>query len=214
MLQFIYRYFTFVFYFIYLSLQDLILAINRQGIDNPLFCVGCKYLLFVCAGVVNEVLCDSPTGLINLVLNWGKYLSLLYYFILSSSRKSQHSSQVAGRISGAVAGETSPKSIKYVHTNYHLLAFTLFAISLSFSSPPLLKQFYKNTKIFFVCLLFVCLFSCLLACLVMMSQENIKLCDFSNTNNNDFISTPKAPPATSAESYDINAGLLNLVMKE
>ena len=47
-----------------------------------------------------------------------------------------------------------------------------------------------------------------------MSQENSKLCEFSNTNNNDFISTPIAPPATSAESYDINAALLNLVMKE
>jgi len=156
-----------VFYFIYLSLRDLILAINRQGIDNPLFCVGCKYLLFVCVGVANEVLCVSPTGLITLVLNWGKYLSLLYCIILSSSRKSQRSSQVAGRISGAVAGVTSPKSIKYIHANYHLLAFTLFAICLSFSSPPLLKQFYKKHKNIFVCL-FVC-FSCLLAFIVFMS---------------------------------------------
>jgi hypothetical protein len=47
-----------------------------------------------------------------------------------------------------------------------------------------------------------------------MSQENTKLCDFSNTNNNDFISTPIAAPPTSAESCDINAALLNLVMKE
>src|SRR3989337_3602882 len=47
-----------------------------------------------------------------------------------------------------------------------------------------------------------------------MSQENTKLCDFSNTNNNDFISAPIAPPATSVESYDINVALLNLVMKE
>src|SRR5215216_2149200 len=47
----------------------------------------------------------------------------------------------------------------------------------------------------------------------MMSQENAKLCDFSNTNNNDFISTPVAP-ATSAESYEINAALLNLFMKK
>ena len=47
-----------------------------------------------------------------------------------------------------------------------------------------------------------------------MSQQNTKLCDFSNTNNNDFISTPIAPPAASAESYDINAALLNLVMKD
>src|SRR3989337_1635477 len=47
-----------------------------------------------------------------------------------------------------------------------------------------------------------------------MTQENTKLCDFSNTNNNDFISAPIAPPATSAESCDINAALLNLVMKD
>ena len=46
-----------------------------------------------------------------------------------------------------------------------------------------------------------------------MSQENTKLCDFSNTNNNDFISTSIAP-ATSAESYETNVALLNLVMKE
>ena len=43
--------------------------------------------------------------------------------------------------------------------------------------------------------------------------ESTKLCDFSSTNNNYFISTPIAP-ATSAESYEINAALLNLVMKE
>ena len=47
-----------------------------------------------------------------------------------------------------------------------------------------------------------------------MAQENTKLCDFSNTNNNDFISTPIVPPATSAESCDTNAALLNLVVKD
>ena len=47
-----------------------------------------------------------------------------------------------------------------------------------------------------------------------MTQQNTKLYDFSNTNNNDFISTPIAPPATSAESCDINVALLNLVMKD
>ena len=46
-----------------------------------------------------------------------------------------------------------------------------------------------------------------------MSQETTKLCDFSNTINNDFISTPIAP-ATSAGSYETNAALLNLVMKD
>ena len=49
--------------------------------------------------------------------------------------------------------------------------------------------------------------------LVTMAQDNTKLFDFSNTNNNDFISTPIAP-ATSAESYEINAALLNLVTKD
>ena len=48
----------------------------------------------------------------------------------------------------------------------------------------------------------------------MSTPENTKLCDFSSTNNNDFISTPIAPPTTSAESYEIKAALLNLVMKE
>ena len=47
-----------------------------------------------------------------------------------------------------------------------------------------------------------------------MIQENTKLCDFSNTNNNDFISTPVAPSATTAESCDTNVTLLNLVMKD
>ena len=46
-----------------------------------------------------------------------------------------------------------------------------------------------------------------------MTEENTKFCDFSNTNNNDFIGTPIAPPATSAESCDINTTLLNLAMK-
>ena len=46
-----------------------------------------------------------------------------------------------------------------------------------------------------------------------MAHDNTKLCDFSNTNNNDFISTLTAP-ATSAESCEINAASLNLVMKD
>ena len=46
-----------------------------------------------------------------------------------------------------------------------------------------------------------------------MAQDNTKLCDFTNTNNNDFISTPFAP-LTDAESCEINTALLNLVMKD
>ena len=48
----------------------------------------------------------------------------------------------------------------------------------------------------------------------MSSSENTKLCDFTSTNNNDFICSPIAPPATKAESYEIKPALLNLVMKE
>ena len=46
-----------------------------------------------------------------------------------------------------------------------------------------------------------------------MAQDNTKLCDFSNTNNNDFLSTPIAP-LNDVESCEINIALLNLVMKD
>ena len=49
--------------------------------------------------------------------------------------------------------------------------------------------------------------------LVTMAQDNTKLCDFTNTNNNDFIRTLIAP-LTDAESCEINVALLNLVMKD
>ena len=51
----------------------------------------------------------------------------------------------------------------------------------------------------------------------MSSAENTKLCDFTSTNNNDFICTPIAPPASPASPatfYEIKPALLNLVMKE
>ena len=80
---------------------------------------------------------------------------------------------------------------------------------------PHFTQFVILFALFFVCLFLVrSLFACNLVCIVTTTQENTKLCDFSNTNNNDFISTPIAPPTTSAESCDINAALLNLVMKD
>ena len=48
----------------------------------------------------------------------------------------------------------------------------------------------------------------------MSSAENTKLCDFTSTNNNDFIWTPIAPPASKAEFFEIKPALLNLVMRE
>ena len=48
----------------------------------------------------------------------------------------------------------------------------------------------------------------------MNSAENTKLCDFTSTNNNDFLRTPIAPPAPDAIFYEIKPALLNLVMRE
>jgi hypothetical protein len=48
----------------------------------------------------------------------------------------------------------------------------------------------------------------------MGTPENTKLCDFTSTNNNDFICTPIARPAPEANFYEIKPPLLKLVMKE
>jgi hypothetical protein len=48
----------------------------------------------------------------------------------------------------------------------------------------------------------------------MCTPKNTKLCDFTSTNNNDFIYTPIAPPTTEANFDEIKPALLNLVMKE
>jgi hypothetical protein len=48
----------------------------------------------------------------------------------------------------------------------------------------------------------------------MGTHENTKLCDFTSTNNSDFICTPIAPAAHAANFYEIKPALLNLVMKE
>ena len=48
----------------------------------------------------------------------------------------------------------------------------------------------------------------------MATPENTKLCDFTSTNNSDFIYTPIAPPAPEATFFEIKPALSNLVMKE
>jgi hypothetical protein len=48
----------------------------------------------------------------------------------------------------------------------------------------------------------------------MINPENTKWCDFTSTNNNDFICTPIAPPAPEATFYETKPTMLNLVMKE
>jgi hypothetical protein len=48
----------------------------------------------------------------------------------------------------------------------------------------------------------------------MATPENTKLCDFTSTNNSEYICTPIAPPAPATIFYEIKPALLNLVMKE
>ena len=86
---------------------------------------------------------------------------------------------VARRISGAVAGEVFAQVKTYQVPGHHKLislAFTLFAICLSFSSPPLhpchfIRPLFPNLS---PPLFFSCLFPlpvCLLICLVVMASS-------------------------------------------
>ena len=73
----------------------------------------------------------------------------------------------------------------------------------------LFVSFIKNPK-----KLVTCFYLVISNPVKMSSAENTKLCDFTSTNNNDFICTPIAPPASLAAFYEIKPVLLNLVMKE
>src|SRR4051812_1047777 len=87
---------------------------------------------------------------------------------------------------------------------FHTIFYLCFLVLLVYLSVFIFVCLIKNTKN-----------TCYLACCCYYgSTENTKLCDFTSHNNNDFIWTPIAPPATSARSYEIKTALLNLVMKE
>ena len=90
---------------------------------------------------------------------------------------------------------------KSQHTKYPsqtlISRITLFSICLSSSSPPLhpcrfIRPLSLSILPLYYLFLPICfLFSRVLDCLfVAMAQDNTKLCDFTNTNNNDFLSTP------------------------
>jgi hypothetical protein len=94
----------------------------------------------------------------------------------------------------------------------HFQSFYLFIILLGFFTFFLLLvyQKYKKISFFYSCyFLFICF-----SFARMSTPENTKLCDFTSTNNNDFICTPIAPPAPEANFYEIKPALLNLVTKE
>ena len=66
-------------YLLYPSLSDLILASNREGIDNSFYRAGCKYL-FVCVGAIIGDLCVPTTILIPWFLTEG---NMYLYFAAS-----------------------------------------------------------------------------------------------------------------------------------
>ena len=143
------------------------------------------------------------------------YATLLHHPFLFKGKPMQ-AQEAARRISGAVAGESTHKSRHTKYPSQTLIPrITLFSICLSFSSPPLhpcrfIRPLFPFASFSLACFLFACVLDFLL---VTMAQDNTKLCDFTNTDNNDFLSTPIAP-LTDTESCEINAALLNLVMKD
>ena len=99
---------------------------------------------------------------------------------------------------GFLAPLLGRSSLKSRHTKYpsqtHLPRIYIIAICLSFFSPPLhhcrfICPLFPNLSLFrlpfSICLC--------VGLLIAMAQDNTKLCDFSNTNNNDFLSTPISP---------------------
>jgi hypothetical protein len=71
----------------------------------------------------------------------------------------------------------------------HILYFVLsFAFTLF-----LLASFYQKHKK--ISILYSCFYLSAFSFARMATPENTKLCDFTSTNNSDFICTPIAPPA-------------------
>ena len=46
-----------------------------------------------------------------------------------------------------------------------------------------------------------------------MGERNTKLCDFTNTPNDQFIASPITNPDIKADSFEVSPGLLNLIAK-
>ena len=139
-------------------LSDLTLVSDRVGIDNPLsrwlrgFICLCR-----CDGLVRGLLLDWYLGSQKL----REILMLLYCITLSSSRENQRSAQeVARRISGAVAGESTQKSSYQLPiTNPYLPHYIICHLPLVFLSPTSPLPFYLPSLFclpLFARLLFVC----------------------------------------------------------
>jgi hypothetical protein len=99
--------------------------------------------------------------------------------------------------------KTSARGVSHAHP---LLCFSFTLLYFC------LHRFYQKYKK--ISFLYSCFYLSAFSFARMSTHENTKLCDFTSTNNSDFICTPIAPPAPAANFYEIKPVLLNLVMKE
>jgi hypothetical protein len=106
----------------------------------------------------------------------------------------QHRAATSNNFLAPLPGKkkTSARGVSHAHP---LLCFS-FAFTLF-----LLASFYqKHTKI---SILYSCFYLSAFSFARMATPENTKLCDFTSTNNSNFICTPIAPPAPAANFYEI-----------
>ena len=124
-------------YFIILSLLDLTFASGREGIDNPFIALVASSQ-FVCVGAWD--FWGASYWIDTLVLKTeGNTYATLCCITLSSSGKTNASSRRSKKDfwRRCRGGLRSSQDIPSTHHKPISLAFTLFAICLSFSSPPL-----------------------------------------------------------------------------
>ena len=121
-----------------------------KGIDNPINMLGCEYLLFVCRGCLRCVAWFSYWfDNLGLIIEGNTYRCCAGSSLIpwGNTDTSQATSK---ELSGAVTGETSPTSTRFLITNLISLQFTLFSICLSFSSPQFHKKMPFYSPFFFV----------------------------------------------------------------
>ena len=125
---------------------------------QPLYWLEVLVCLCGCVGLLRSLLLDWYLGSQKL----REILTLLCCIIPSSLGKPTEAQEVARRISGAVAGESTQKvNIPSTHHNPYL---SHYIICLSFSSPPLHPcRFIRPSSVrsyVCLCLLFACIFAC------------------------------------------------------
>ena len=151
-------------YLILLSLLDLTFASGHEGIDNPFIALVASSL-FVCVGVWE--FWGASYWIDTLVLkNWGKYLRYTRCITLSSSGKTNTISRRSKKDFWRCCrgGLRSSQDIPSTYHKLISLAFTLFAICLSFSSPPTSPLPFYSPSLSQSPPLFPIAFFCLLVC--------------------------------------------------